>query len=106
LAGRDADRIFEELRAIVLKTMAISRFGAAHRRGHDQRAHCSNGFPVAPRPTQRITLLGDAIHAMTAHRGIGANLALKDAVRLCRALQAVNCGEQTFSMRFAPTRPR
>ena len=49
-----------------------------------------------PRPTQRIALLGDAIHAMTPHRDIGANVALKDAVRLCRALQAVNCGEQTL----------
>ena len=38
--------------------------------------------PVAPWRTQRITL-GDAIHSMTPYRGIGANVALKDAVRLC-----------------------
>jgi 2-polyprenyl-6-methoxyphenol hydroxylase-like FAD-dependent oxidoreductase len=50
--------------------------------------------PVAPWPTQRITLLGDAIHSMTPYRGIGANVALKDAVRLCRALTAADRGER------------
>jgi 2-polyprenyl-6-methoxyphenol hydroxylase-like FAD-dependent oxidoreductase len=50
-------------------------------------------LPVAPWPTGRITLLGDAIHAMTPYRGIGANIALKDAVRLRRALTAANAGE-------------
>ena len=29
-----------------------------------------------------MTLIGDAIHAMTPYRGIGANIALKDAVGL------------------------
>ena len=42
--------------------------------------------PVAPWPSGRITLLGDAIHAMTPYRGIGANVALRDAARLTRAL--------------------
>src|SRR5262249_61579768 len=42
--------------------------------------------PVTPWQTQRITLLGDAIHSMTPYRGIGANVALKDAMRLCHAL--------------------
>jgi 2-polyprenyl-6-methoxyphenol hydroxylase-like FAD-dependent oxidoreductase len=50
--------------------------------------------PVAPWPTRRITLLGDAIHSMTPYRGIGANVALKDAVGLCRALTAANRGER------------
>jgi 2-polyprenyl-6-methoxyphenol hydroxylase-like FAD-dependent oxidoreductase len=45
-------------------------------------------LPVAPWETSRITLLGDAIHAMTPFRGIGANIALKDAVRLRDALVA------------------
>jgi 2-polyprenyl-6-methoxyphenol hydroxylase-like FAD-dependent oxidoreductase len=50
--------------------------------------------PVAPWQTQRVTLIGDAIHAMTPYRGIGANVALKDAVRLCRALTAAEHGER------------
>jgi 2-polyprenyl-6-methoxyphenol hydroxylase-like FAD-dependent oxidoreductase len=49
--------------------------------------------PVAPWPTGRVTLLGDAIHAMTPYRGIGANMALEDAVRLKRALVAAARGE-------------
>jgi 2-polyprenyl-6-methoxyphenol hydroxylase-like FAD-dependent oxidoreductase len=49
--------------------------------------------PVAPWPTKRITLLGDAIHSMTPFRGIGANIALRDAANLCHALSAANAGE-------------
>jgi 2-polyprenyl-6-methoxyphenol hydroxylase-like FAD-dependent oxidoreductase len=43
---------------------------------------------VGPWPTGRVTLIGDAIHAMTPYRGIGANMALEDAVRLKRAIVA------------------
>ncbi len=50
--------------------------------------------PVAPWPTRRITLIGDAIHSMTPYRGIGANIALKDAVRLRDALAAADRGER------------
>jgi 2-polyprenyl-6-methoxyphenol hydroxylase-like FAD-dependent oxidoreductase len=49
---------------------------------------------VAPWPSGRVTLIGDAIHAMTPYRGIGANIALKDAVRLRDALVAAQHGEQ------------
>jgi 2-polyprenyl-6-methoxyphenol hydroxylase-like FAD-dependent oxidoreductase len=49
--------------------------------------------PVAPWRTGRITLIGDAIHSMTPYRGIGANVALKDAVRLRDALVAAQRGE-------------
>jgi len=49
---------------------------------------------VAPWPTGRITLIGDAIHSMTPYRGIGANIALKDAVRLRDALLAAHRGAQ------------
>jgi 2-polyprenyl-6-methoxyphenol hydroxylase-like FAD-dependent oxidoreductase len=49
--------------------------------------------PISPWRTQRITLLGDAIHAMTPYRGIGANVAIKDAARLKRALVAAHRGE-------------
>lgn len=50
--------------------------------------------PVAPWPSGRITLIGDAIHSMTPYRGIGANIALKDALRLRDALLAVDRGER------------
>ncbi|HKN08603.1 MAG TPA: FAD-dependent monooxygenase [Pseudomonadota bacterium] len=50
--------------------------------------------PHAPWRTGRITLLGDAIHSMTPYRGIGANVAIKDAARLKRALVAARSGER------------
>jgi 2-polyprenyl-6-methoxyphenol hydroxylase-like FAD-dependent oxidoreductase len=50
--------------------------------------------PVAPWPTRNVTLLGDALHNMTPFRGIGANVALRDAAALRRALAAVNAGEK------------
>ena len=51
--------------------------------------------PVPPWPTRNITLLGDAIHSMTPFRGIGANIALRDAAVLCRKLAAAHEGETT-----------
>jgi 2-polyprenyl-6-methoxyphenol hydroxylase-like FAD-dependent oxidoreductase len=50
--------------------------------------------PLAPWPSARITLMGDAIHAMTPYKGIGANVALRDAGLLCRKLVAAQRGEQ------------
>ena len=50
--------------------------------------------PVAPWRTGRITLLGDAIHSMTPYRGIGANVAIKDASRLAHALVSAHRGER------------
>jgi 2-polyprenyl-6-methoxyphenol hydroxylase-like FAD-dependent oxidoreductase len=94
--SRDAEAIpGEELRTIVLDAMASrgwdGRFRNLVRLADPQTINAitiRTATPVAPWPTQRITLLGDAIHAMTPYRGIGANVALKDAVRLCRALVA------------------
>jgi salicylate hydroxylase len=104
LAGRDIEQIAgDELRKLVLATMAS--------RGWDQRLRdlvdltdtattntltIRMALPVAPWPTRRITLLGDAIHAMTPYRGIGANMALKDAVRLCAALTAAHAGRRAL----------
>jgi salicylate hydroxylase len=51
-------------------------------------------LPVSPWETSRITLLGDAIHAMTPYRGIGANIAIKDALRLRDAIVAGESGER------------
>ena len=50
--------------------------------------------PLDPWETTNVTLLGDAIHAMTPGRGVGANTALRDAVNLCRQLIEVRDGRQ------------
>ncbi|MDY7094217.1 MAG: NAD(P)/FAD-dependent oxidoreductase [Acidobacteriota bacterium] len=42
--------------------------------------------PLSPWEHGRITLLGDAAHPMTPYRGLGANLALEDAVDLAETL--------------------
>lgn len=47
----------------------------------------------APWKTTPITLLGDAIHSMTPYRGIGANIALKDAALLSSKLAAADSGK-------------
>jgi salicylate hydroxylase len=52
--------------------------------------------PVASWPSRRITLIGDAIHSMTPYRGIGANIALRDAALLCRKLAAAAEGETSI----------
>ncbi|MBV8565568.1 MAG: FAD-dependent monooxygenase [Methylobacteriaceae bacterium] len=51
--------------------------------------------PIDPWPTKRITLIGDAIHSMTPFRGIGANMALRDASLLAKNLAAAAHGERT-----------
>jgi 2-polyprenyl-6-methoxyphenol hydroxylase-like FAD-dependent oxidoreductase len=87
------------LRAIALKAMNgwDERLKAMLRLAHDDTINAiviRTSVPVEPWPTGRVTLIGDAIHAMTPYRGIGANVALKDAVRLCRALTAAERGER------------
>jgi 2-polyprenyl-6-methoxyphenol hydroxylase-like FAD-dependent oxidoreductase len=50
--------------------------------------------PVPAWPSSRVTLLGDAIHAMMPTRGQGANMALRDAGILSARLAGAARGEQ------------
>ena len=53
-------------------------------------------IPLPYSETTNITLLGDAIHAMSPSGGSGANIALRDAALLCQKLVAVNRDELTL----------
>jgi 2-polyprenyl-6-methoxyphenol hydroxylase-like FAD-dependent oxidoreductase len=100
LAGRDIDRLSgEELRSTALAVMAArgwdERFQTLVRLAQADTINAlaiRTSVPLAPWRTQHITLLGDAIHSMTPYRGIGANVALKDAMRLRGALAAAAGG--------------
>ncbi|WP_205660602.1 FAD-dependent oxidoreductase [Amycolatopsis antarctica] len=48
---------------------------------------------IAPWPSSRVTVLGDAIHAVPATGGLGGNTALRDARRLTMALSGVARGD-------------
>jgi len=50
---------------------------------------------VKPEPwtPTAVTLLGDAIHSMTPYRGIGANVALRDAELLSQKISGADAGE-------------
>jgi len=102
LNGGDIERMSgEELRSTALRVMAQrswdERFRWLVRLADTDTINAiaiRTSVPITAWQTQRVTLLGDAIHAMTPYRGIGANVALKDAVRLCRALTMANHAER------------
>lgn len=102
LAGRDLDRIpGEELRSIALAVMSARAWDERLKTlvrladpGTVNALAIRTSVPVAAWPTQRVTLIGDAIHAMTPYRGIGANVALTDAMRLRSALAAAADGDR------------
>jgi salicylate hydroxylase len=102
LDGGNIERLSgEDLRNIALRVMAQrswdQRFRALVRLADADTINAiaiRTSVPIAAWQTQRVTILGDAIHAMTPYRGIGANVALKDAVRLCRALTMANRAER------------
>ena len=49
--------------------------------------------PAPPWEPSRVTLVGDAAHAMLPTLGLGANLALRDAASLLDQLDAASRGE-------------
>jgi 2-polyprenyl-6-methoxyphenol hydroxylase-like FAD-dependent oxidoreductase len=55
-------------------------------------------LPVAAWPPTRVTVLGDAIHAMSPARGSGANIALRDAAQLSAALLAASQGAEVTAI--------
>jgi 2-polyprenyl-6-methoxyphenol hydroxylase-like FAD-dependent oxidoreductase len=56
--------------------------------------HVRTAPPPVPWKSTQITLLGDAIHSMTPYRGVGGNIALKDAALLSSQLLQVHRGEK------------
>jgi 2-polyprenyl-6-methoxyphenol hydroxylase-like FAD-dependent oxidoreductase len=57
--------------------------------------------PVEPWTTPGVTLLGDAVHTMSPGRGDGANIALRDAQTLVRALRGAASGSASLASAVA-----
>ncbi|MFI7666651.1 FAD-dependent oxidoreductase [Nocardia sp. NPDC049526] len=85
-----------------------------HPRVREIVAHCRpdslfalplrTSVPIDPWPTTRVTLLGDAIHAMSPAAGSGACTALRDAARLTVALtEARASGDPIAALRAYET---
>jgi 2-polyprenyl-6-methoxyphenol hydroxylase-like FAD-dependent oxidoreductase len=71
----------------------IERIGKSG--GRCQIVHStSSSVPVSPWDTTNITLLGDAIHAMSPSGGSGANIALRDAGLLYQKISFASAGAQ------------
>jgi 2-polyprenyl-6-methoxyphenol hydroxylase-like FAD-dependent oxidoreductase len=56
--------------------------------------HIRTSQPPVPWRSTHITLLGDAIHCMTPYRGVGGNIALKDAALLTSHLIQAHQGQK------------
>ena len=59
-----------------------------------QALKCRSCVPVDPWEPSNVTVMGDAIHAMSPSLGIGANTALRDAHTLGEQLLAVALGDK------------
>jgi len=87
------------LHAVAMKT--VSRWHPDVRRlvelaapGETTLIPIRSAVPVEAWPSSRVTLLGDAVHAMSPSRGSGANTALRDAALLASELAAAARGEK------------
>ncbi len=58
--------------------------------------HIRTSQPPLPWKSTHVTLLGDAIHSMTPYRGVGGNVALKDAALLTSQLTQVHQGQKAL----------
>jgi 2-polyprenyl-6-methoxyphenol hydroxylase-like FAD-dependent oxidoreductase len=77
--------------------MRFSRLGRTGGSDHDllpANQYLGSNCAMAHR---RITVLGDAIHSMTPYRGIGANVAIKDAAHLKHALVSAHRAERDLA---------
>jgi 2-polyprenyl-6-methoxyphenol hydroxylase-like FAD-dependent oxidoreductase len=63
--------------------------------------HVRTAPPPVPWKSTHITLLGDAIHSMTPYRGVGGNIALKDAALLSSQLLQAHRGEKPLLQAIA-----
>lgn len=85
-----------------LHALITAAVGTWHPRLREIVAHCDTdslfalplrtSVPIPAWPTTRVTLLGDAIHAMSPASGAGACTALRDAAHLSEALVQVAQG--------------
>jgi 2-polyprenyl-6-methoxyphenol hydroxylase-like FAD-dependent oxidoreductase len=81
-AGRLVEGWHTAVRQIIAEADVPATFGVC----------ITSAQPVPPWSGPNVTLLGDAIHTMSPGRGDGANIALKDAQMLVRALRRTASG--------------
>ncbi len=89
-AAKDLD-LREDLRAAVLRRITgwspdLRRIVESSPPETVSQWRIRSSKPIERWQSTNVTLLGDAIHAMTPMRGIGANIALRDAQLLAREL--------------------
>jgi 2-polyprenyl-6-methoxyphenol hydroxylase-like FAD-dependent oxidoreductase len=97
--GSYADRDAGEAEALKAAVLALMKDWHPALRWIVQNTTDINPFrvkssvPIPPWRTRNVTLLGDALHNMTPFRGIGANVALRDAAALRRTLVRIVADE-------------